>query len=230
LFADHVGVLGAEQFVEDYEPTKADSYRKKIGNTEDSLDILDTAGQEDYAAIRDNYFRSGEVFFCCFVFVLFLVTCHLSPGKLTVWMRQGFLCVFSIADRESFHVAAELREQILRVKENSKIPFILVGNKIDMDDQRQVRLFSAVTTCRLHARVVANTNCFTGGRCRKPRRRRWRPSGACPMSSHQPRRGITSTRSFLTSWASSRRSRATHRARQGPSPTASALFYNLFFF
>ena len=23
------------------------------------IDILDTAGQEDYAAIRDNYFRSG---------------------------------------------------------------------------------------------------------------------------------------------------------------------------
>ena len=52
------------QFVEDYEPTKADSYRKKLvleGDTEESaIDILDTAGQEDYAAIRDNYFRTGE--------------------------------------------------------------------------------------------------------------------------------------------------------------------------
>jgi hypothetical protein len=52
------------QFVEDYEPTKADSYRKKItleGDAEESaIDILDTAGQEDYAAIRDNYFRTGE--------------------------------------------------------------------------------------------------------------------------------------------------------------------------
>lgn len=49
------------QFVEDYEPTKADSYRKKVvlDGEEVQIDILDTAGQEDYAAIRDNYFRCG---------------------------------------------------------------------------------------------------------------------------------------------------------------------------
>lgn len=71
------------QFVEDYEPTKADSYRKKVvlDGEEVQIDILDTAGQEDYAAIRDNYFRSGE----------------------------GFLCVFSIIDQESFQSTAEFR-------------------------------------------------------------------------------------------------------------------------
>lgn len=45
------------------------------------IDILDTAGQEDYAAIRDNYFRSGE----------------------------GFLCVFSITEHESFSAINEFR-------------------------------------------------------------------------------------------------------------------------
>jgi Ras-related protein Ral-A len=67
-----------DEFVEDYEPTKADSYRKKVvlDGEEVQIDILDTAGQEDYAAIRDNYFRSGE----------------------------GFLCVFSITEEESFQV------------------------------------------------------------------------------------------------------------------------------
>lgn len=45
------------QFVEDYEPTKADSYRKKVvlDGEEVQIDILDTAGQEDYAAIRYVY-------------------------------------------------------------------------------------------------------------------------------------------------------------------------------
>lgn len=45
------------QFVEDYEPTKADSYRKKVvlDGEEVQIDILDTAGQEDYAAIRYTY-------------------------------------------------------------------------------------------------------------------------------------------------------------------------------
>ena len=71
------------QFVEDYEPTKADSYRKKVvlDGEEVQIDILDTAGQEDYAAIRDNYFRSGE----------------------------GFLCVFSITEQESFQATADFR-------------------------------------------------------------------------------------------------------------------------
>ncbi|XP_046846981.1 ras-related protein Ral-a-like [Xenia sp. Carnegie-2017] len=101
-----------EEFVEDYEPTKADSYRKKVmlEGEECQIDILDTAGQEDYAAIRDNYFRSGE----------------------------GFLCVFSITETESFQATGDFREQILRVKGDENIPFLLVGNKADLEDKRQV--------------------------------------------------------------------------------------------
>lgn len=105
-----------EEFVEDYEPTKADSYRKKVtvGGEECQVDILDTAGQEDYAAIRDNYFRSGE----------------------------GFLCVYSVCEPESFANTTDFREQILRVKGETEenIPFILVANKIDLKDKRQVSL------------------------------------------------------------------------------------------
>lgn len=107
-----------DEFVEDYEPTKADSYRKKVvlDGEEVQIDILDTAGQEDYAAIRDNYFRSGE----------------------------GFLLVFSITEHESFTATAEFREQILRVKaEEDKIPLLLVGNKSDLEERRQVSVDEA---------------------------------------------------------------------------------------
>ena len=102
-----------DEFVEDYEPTKADSYRKKVqlDGEEVQIDILDTAGQEDYAAIRDNYFRSGE----------------------------GFLLVFSITDHESFDVLDEFREQILRVKNAEDVPLILIGNKSDLQAQRAVK-------------------------------------------------------------------------------------------
>ncbi|XP_019871142.1 ras-related protein Ral-a [Aethina tumida] len=101
-----------DEFVENYEPTKADSYRKKVllDGEDVQIDILDTAGQEDYAAIRDNYFRSGE----------------------------GFLCIFSITEDESFQATQEFREQILRVKNDENIPFLLVGNKSDLDDKRKV--------------------------------------------------------------------------------------------
>ncbi|CAL4060179.1 unnamed protein product, partial [Meganyctiphanes norvegica] len=106
-----------DEFVEDYEPTKADSYRKKVvlDGEEVQIDILDTAGQEDYAAIRDNYFRSGE----------------------------GFLCVFSITEDDSFQATQEFREQILRVKSDEQIPFLLVGNKADLSDRRKVSLDEA---------------------------------------------------------------------------------------
>jgi Ras-related protein Ral-A len=106
-----------DEFVEDYEPTKADSYRKKVKLESDEvqIDILDTAGQEDYAAIRDNYFRSGE----------------------------GFLCVFSITEHESFLATHDFREQILRVKGDENIPFVLVGNKCDLENKRNVTLEEA---------------------------------------------------------------------------------------
>jgi len=108
-----------DEFVEDYEPTKADSYRKKVvlDGEEVQIDILDTAGQEDYAAIRDNYFRSGE----------------------------GFLCVFSITEEDSFQSTQEFREQILRVKGDTNIPFILVGNKSDLTNSRKVQQATANT-------------------------------------------------------------------------------------
>ncbi len=99
-------------FTDAYEPTKADSYRKTIilDGQECHADILDTAGQEEYAAIRDNYYRSGE----------------------------GFICVFSLTERESFNQIQEFREQICRVLDTDKMPFILVGNKVDLSQKRQV--------------------------------------------------------------------------------------------
>jgi Ras-related protein Ral-A len=100
------------EFVEDYDPTKADSYRKRIvlDGEECQVDILDTAGQEEYSAIRDNYYRSGE----------------------------GFLCCFSLTDAASFAETSEFRDQITRVLGDENVPFILIGNKSDCKDSRQV--------------------------------------------------------------------------------------------
>uniref|UniRef100_A0A663MCF7 RAS like proto-oncogene A n=1 Tax=Athene cunicularia TaxID=194338 RepID=A0A663MCF7_ATHCN len=98
-----------DEFVEDYEPTKADSYRKKVvlDGEEVQIDILDTAGQEDYAAIRDNYFRSGE----------------------------GFLCVFSITELESFAATADFRKNLFN--EEIKLPNPNV--KVFFDLMREIR-------------------------------------------------------------------------------------------
>ena len=106
-----------DDFVEEYEPTKADSYRKQVvlDGENSTIDILDTAGQEDYAAIRDNYLRNGE----------------------------GFLCVFSITEEDSFQECLEFRDQIIRTKGKEKIPFILVGNKCDLEENRKISIEKA---------------------------------------------------------------------------------------
>lgn len=44
-----------DEFEEFYDPTQADSYRKRFQNSEGKtveIDILDTAGQEEYAAVH----------------------------------------------------------------------------------------------------------------------------------------------------------------------------------
>jgi len=102
----------SQRFVEDYDPTLEDSYRKQItvDSEECLLDIFDTAGQEDFSAVRDQYMRTGD----------------------------GFLCVYSVTYIFSFQEVTPLYEHILRVKDCEKVPFVLVGNKSDLVDQREV--------------------------------------------------------------------------------------------
>lgn len=101
-------------FVTDYDPTIEDSYTKQcvIDDRAARLDILDTAGQEEFGAMREQYMRTGE----------------------------GFLLVFSVTDRGSFEEVYKFQRQILRVKDRDEFPMILVGNKADLDHQRQITL------------------------------------------------------------------------------------------
>ena len=102
----------SSHFAEEYDPTIEDSYRKRVTIDEESclLDILDTAGKEEYSAMRDQYYRSGE----------------------------GFVLIYSITDRSSFEQITTFRDHILRIKDVEFVPIILVGNKIDLEDERQV--------------------------------------------------------------------------------------------
>jgi len=102
----------AGNFVEKYDPTIEDSYRKQCAVDEQAvvLDIMDTAGQEEYSALRDQYMKTG----------------------------QGFMLVYSITSRQSFEAATKLRTNIVRMKESSDFPILLIGNKKDLEEERQV--------------------------------------------------------------------------------------------
>ena len=51
---------------------------------------------------------------------------------------EGFLCLFSICEKQSFQHTQEFRDQICRVLDDENVPFILVGNKLDLQASRQV--------------------------------------------------------------------------------------------
>lgn len=75
-----------------------DSYRKQVVIDGETclLDILDTAGQEEYSAMRDQYMRTGE----------------------------GFLLVFAVNNAKSFEDISIYREQIKRVKDAEEVPMV----------------------------------------------------------------------------------------------------------
>eukprot|EP01088_Endostelium_zonatum_P012490 TRINITY_DN2672_c0_g1_i1.p1 TRINITY_DN2672_c0_g1~~TRINITY_DN2672_c0_g1_i1.p1 ORF type:complete len:222 (-),score=36.73 TRINITY_DN2672_c0_g1_i1:161-826(-) len=102
----------ANRFIVDYDPTLEDSYRKQVevDDKECVLDIIDTAGQDDFMAIRESYYLEGE----------------------------GFLCVYDITSSPTFMDVEGFHSAILRVKVADKVPFILVGNKSDLENKRKV--------------------------------------------------------------------------------------------
>lgn len=100
-------------FVEKYDPTIEDSYRKQVevDGQQCMLEILDTAGTEQFTAMRDLYMKNG----------------------------QGFVLVYSITAQSTFNDLQDLREQILRVKDTTgDVPMVLVGNKMDLEAERVV--------------------------------------------------------------------------------------------
>ena len=75
-----------------------------------NLDSLDTAGTEQFTAMRELYIRQG----------------------------QGFLLVFSITSMSSLQELSDLREQIIRIKDDENVPLVIVGNKSDLEEDRVV--------------------------------------------------------------------------------------------
>ena len=51
---------------------------------------------------------------------------------------EGFLLVYSITSRQSFEEILTFEQQILRVKDKDYFPMIVVGNKCDLEGEREV--------------------------------------------------------------------------------------------
>ena len=99
-------------FIDKYDPTIEDSYRKhhEVDGTPVLLEILDTAGTEQFTAMRNLYLKNSE----------------------------AFIIVFSLTSMSSFLEINDLRDQVYRVKDSTDCPIILIGNKSDLVEDREV--------------------------------------------------------------------------------------------
>jgi len=102
----------SRKFVDYYDPTIEDNYRKQVSVDEEAamLDILDTAGQDDFYSLRESYMRFGE----------------------------GFLLVSDITSRKSFDELSIIARNILRTKGREFVPIVFIGNKADLGEHRQI--------------------------------------------------------------------------------------------
>ena len=102
-------------FKEEYLATVGLDYYSKveaINNQTINIKLWDTAGQERYKALTQNYFRNAE----------------------------GVLLTFDVTNTDSFN---NLKDWIGSIKTNMEgknifLPLIIVGNKIDMEDSREI--------------------------------------------------------------------------------------------
>ncbi|XP_078489222.1 ras-related protein Rap-1b [Ciona intestinalis] len=100
-----------EHFDENYEPTIEEIHRKTItlDGEQCMLELIDTAGMDQFSQMRDLYIRKGD----------------------------GFILVYSIIDPTTFEDVKSIREQIVRNKLSEQVPIVLVGNKRDLAEHER---------------------------------------------------------------------------------------------
>lgn len=99
-------------YCEIYDPTIEDIYRRQweVDGVIACADILDTAGQDEYTALRSTWFIGSD----------------------------GFVLVYNMCSRQSFTEARTFLEQIKRHNDDAPTPFMVVATHADLAAQRAV--------------------------------------------------------------------------------------------
>eukprot|EP00002_Diphylleia_rotans_P011839 TRINITY_DN232_c0_g1_i1.p1 TRINITY_DN232_c0_g1~~TRINITY_DN232_c0_g1_i1.p1 ORF type:complete len:183 (-),score=46.41 TRINITY_DN232_c0_g1_i1:325-873(-) len=103
-----------EHFVDTYNPTIENTFQKnlKLRGEEYDLTIVDTAGQDDYSIFQPRH----------------------SVGV------HGFVLVYSVTSKTSLEMVKAINEKILNATGTERVPRVLVGNKNDLEYERQVSI------------------------------------------------------------------------------------------
>jgi GTPase SAR1 family protein len=142
-------------FVEDYDPTVEDSFRKTITLDKESvgLDVFDTAGKTTNQAAIDQPLpcdTTGPEEYCALL-------------DAVIRESEGFMLVFSITSRPSFQDLTARRDQILRVRSYDLAPIVICANKIDLgSDVREVTTDEAKALAKSWGADYFETSAKTG--------------------------------------------------------------------
>jgi len=100
------------QFVDSYDPTIENTFNKtiKIRNQDFEIAVVDTAGQDEYSIFPTQY--SVDI--------------------------DGYVLVYSIDSTKSFEVVGVIYDKIMDMIGNPNVPIVLVGNKSDLQNEREV--------------------------------------------------------------------------------------------
>lgn len=80
-----------------------------VNEKQRQIEILDTAGEDDYQNMMDVWIEFGDC----------------------------FILVFSLTSLETFQALDQIHQRIVKIK-NKNIPIVLVGNKSDLESQREI--------------------------------------------------------------------------------------------
>lgn len=125
------------RFVEHNDPTVGVDFHTKLVQIDGhhlKLQLWDTAGQERFRAITRSYFRNAV----------------------------GALLVFDISDRQTFAKLPEWMDDVLQSAKPHTPVFILIGNKSDLDRQRQVQYKEAQQFANHHKMDYCETSARSG--------------------------------------------------------------------
>lgn len=126
------------RFIEFNDPTVGVDFHTNMIQVDGSnwlkLQLWDTAGHERFRAITRSYYRNAV----------------------------GVLLVFDVTDRNSFNKIPEWIEDILQSSKPNTPLFVLVGNKSDLDDKRQVLVWEAQQYASAHKMEYIETSARTG--------------------------------------------------------------------
>lgn len=120
--------LTMHHFTETYDPTLEDSYRRQcvIDGVPAHMEILDTAGQEEYGALREQWIRQNDL----------------------------FVIVYDVTRRSSFEATERLFGEVMDAKRKldahdfTPALVVLVGNKCDLDARRLVGTVEGATLAK----------------------------------------------------------------------------------